>query len=320
MLADVIRRPHFDDADVARVRAVRVAELAQRADRPRTIAAQLFDRVVFGAHPYAHPAEGSVASVGALTTADVRAFHARAYGPATTTIIIAGDVTRVDAERAIEHAFGDWTGIAALAAPAAIAPHAPVLAYVDVPGADQTAVTIGRVELPSPSAAAEVGNAVLGGSPTARLDQALRDELHAATGAGSTFWSGAWSSTWSISTSVRAELIVDAIQAALALVGELRTADVPPAELARAQQTLVRAAERSFDTAISTTRAIERFVVRGVPLEHLVPDDAVTPASVREAIAPLWTDLTIIVVGDWAKIGPGLRALGLPIRRYEPLP
>ena len=321
LLGDVIRRPRFDAAEVARVRGLRVAELTERAGRPRTMAAQLFDHVVFGAHPYGHPAEGTPRSVAALTADDVRGFHARAYGPATTIIIVAGDVRRAQVEQAVTHAFGDWRGGAAVSPPPPIAPYVPELAYIDIPGATQTAVMIGRripVDVVG-DAAAEVGNGVLGGSTDARLDRALRDRLAASTGAGSSFWSGAWSRTWAISTSVRTERTADAIHAALALVDELRSTPAPQPELARAQQTLVRAFTRSFETATSTTRALEHLVVRGVPPEtaiaRLLAD--VTPASAHDAISPLWTDLAIVVVGDWATIGPQLRALGLPTRAYD---
>jgi zinc protease len=325
LLADVIRRPAFTDADVTRVRAEHVAELARQRERPRTVAAPIFDRVVFGDHPYAHPASGTPAAVGALGPADLRAFWARAYGPTTTTVIVAGDVSRAVLERLLAHAFADGSAPAARPAspPPLPAEPPPTLAYVDVPGAPETAVLVGR-RTPGagdpPPLAHALANAVLGGTPDSRLEHRLRDELAVTFGIGSSAWRGEWAGTWGIATSVRAPSTAAAIRAVLEIVDSLRTTEIPAAELARARLALTRAAAQGFETTSGTARAVERLVSQDLALDHYATLDArlaaITPAAVRAAAFAQWTGLSIVVVGDWATIGEPLRALGLPLRRY----
>jgi zinc protease len=324
LLAAAITQPRFADADVLDARAARAAELELHRTRPRMIAAQLFDRIAFGAHPYARPAEGTAAGIATLTAADLRAFWQRAYTPATTIVVVAGDITRAALDRELARVLGRWTGPAAaeLAAPP-VPVTAPQLAYVDVPGAAQSIVLIGRA-IPAAGGdtlAADVANTMLGGSQTARLDHELRDTLAATFGASASFWRGRWGGTWTISTATKTAATVDAIRAALRVVETTRTVDAPPDELARAATLVARAAGRSFDTTSSAVRALVRLVQQGLPLDHgatvAARAAAITPAVARAAIAPLWTEPTIVVVGDWAVIGDGLRALGLPVVRYD---
>jgi predicted Zn-dependent peptidase len=47
--------------------------------------------------------------------------------------------------------------------------------------------------------------------------------------------------------------------------------------------------------------------------------EAVTPAEVQSA-AGKWTDLSIVVVGDWQKLRGELTSFGLPVTSYDALP
>src|SRR5262249_47621170 len=162
----------------------------------------VFERLVFGAHPYAQPPLGFVATVGPLTARDVRAFWRDHYGPRTTTIAVAGDADRATLEPLVTAAFRAWTGGIAAAAPApppAPAGGPPVVASVERPGAPQSVVQPGRTGGGAGDpvwAAHEVGNSALGGSFSSRLSTSLR-EVHGWTyGVGSGFFRGRWAGSW----------------------------------------------------------------------------------------------------------------------------
>ena len=55
LLADIILRPKLAAADFERIKGDRRAELALRPDRPREVAALVFEQQLFGKHPYAPP-------------------------------------------------------------------------------------------------------------------------------------------------------------------------------------------------------------------------------------------------------------------------
>ncbi len=322
LVAAAIRQPHLYDRDLQRIRAIRIAELAAEDDRPRTVAALAFDRVVFGAHPYGHPAEGVAASVATIGAADCRAFWERAYGPATTTVIVVGGAPAAELERAVVTAFGDW---AVLVPPLAPPPHvgparAPVLAFLDRPGATEAAIVIGKqVELAGGDRlAADVANQVFGGGPGSRLDRRLREELGVTSGAASSFWRGQLGSTWSIVTSTSTSNAARTIGELRALIETARRIEPTPAELARARSLMLRGVSGVFETTAGTTRALERLVVQNRELTfdgYRERIEQITATAARAAIDDAWSQPSIVVVGDWQKLGPALAALGLPIQK-----
>ena len=57
-----------------------VAESVRRRDEPRDIVDLVDNRVLFGDdHPYGRPARGTVGSLNAVTTDDLRAFYAQHF-------------------------------------------------------------------------------------------------------------------------------------------------------------------------------------------------------------------------------------------------
>jgi predicted Zn-dependent peptidase len=327
LAADVLLRPRFAPADVARVKADRVADLRRRVDEPRLVAGLVFERLVFGAHPYAQPTDGFVATVAKLGPADVRAFWRDHYGPRATTIIVAGDVDRATLEPLLAAQLGAWKGGPADAeppAPPAPVAHPPVLAFVDRPGAPQSVVTIGRLGPAAGDpewAAHEVVNTALGGSFSSRLNRSLR-ELHGWTyDVSSGFWHGRTAGAWQIVTSLETPDTAAGIAEALSIVEATRTAPLADDELARTQLLLTRSLPQDFETNAGIASAFERLASLGLP------DDwhqgwaarvrAITAADAERAAAAAWSDLTIVVVGDWKAVGPGLVKLGVPIVQVD---
>ena len=122
----------------------------------------------------------STASVEALTLDDVRAFHAAAYRPDLTTIVVIGDISAADAQRAVAAAFGSWT--AEGPTPTLDLPALPAnpASTAQVPDANrlQAAVSLSQtVALPVASPdryVLELGNTILGGGFSSRLYRDLR--------------------------------------------------------------------------------------------------------------------------------------------------
>ncbi|HEY5921706.1 MAG TPA: pitrilysin family protein, partial [Kofleriaceae bacterium] len=319
LVGDMTIRAQF--SSFGAVRAERLAEIEQRRQRPRTIAAQVFDRVVFGAHPYAVPADGDPKVVAALTTADVRAFWERAYRPELTTIVVAGNV-RADAVRAAaQQALGAWrvASTPTRAAPA-LPSYSPKLALIDMPGARQSVVLIGR---PGTAAgdprqlATDVANSIVGGGTGARLDRELHEQRGLTLGASASAWRGRWAGSWALATTFATDKTLEGIRAALRIVEGAR--EITADEVARAKTNLLAAAQLSFETVVGTTRALERVTAQGLPADWFTTYAqrlaAISLADVRAAAT--WPDLSIVVVGDRAKLERELGGLGLPIVHYE---
>ncbi len=319
LVGDALRRPRFDDGETMRVRQDRALRIYEHRDSARAAAAQRFDRLVFGDHPYAHPAEGDPEQVLAFLPDQIRAFHARAYGPATTTVIAAGDVDRATLEHALAP-LADWRGgqPAAAASPVTAIP-GPQLAFIDRPG-DPTAVIVaggrGQAASAPDRIAAELANTAFGGAPTARLDRRFHAELNLSLAASSSFWRGAAGGSWAIATTVQRADAKRAIVELRAQIAAARTAPFSPVELATAASQLLRALPKAFETDLGTARAVARLAIQGLPDDYYATFAArlarVTPDAALRAVSGLWTEPIIVVVGDRATLQPMLADLGYP--------
>jgi zinc protease len=326
LLSDLVCRPRLSDADVARVRALRLNRLRQMRDVPAALAERVFSEALYGTTPYGHLPFGATASLECLTQADVAAFHAVAYRPDAVTIVIVGPTSSEEASAAVEAAFGDWKnqgrepvpagreGVAPAAAPARVV-------LVDRPGAAQTELRIGHVAVARQTPdyhALLVLNAVLGGQFVSRLNLILREQKGYTYGARTAFEFRHQPGPFSLATSVQTDATADAVASSLDEIGAIRerrpvTAD----ELRMAQRTLTLGYPRGFESSDQIARALSQLVL------HRLPDDtfAVFSPRIREqtidsvrvaAGAHLDPDrLAIVAVGDVTRIRAGLEGLGL---------
>jgi zinc protease len=327
LLADVLVRPRFAAADVARVKAERKADLELRPDQPRLLASLAFDALVYGGHPYGQAGAGYVGSVDKLTLADVKSFWQTHYGPAATTIVVAGDVDRAHLEAMLKAHLGGWkTKIKRSARVAAARPPTPIIALVDRPGAPQSVVRIGRpaptsLELtPAARAASDVANMATGGSFASRLNSKLREELGYTYGAFSSYWRAQWGGAWSFSSSIRTDVTVPAIKEALTIIAAMGSQPLPDAELAKAKTLIERSLPQDFETNGSIAGAFAALIVDGRPLttyRDLPAEIGAVDVAAAQAAAGTWKDLVIVVVGDRAVIGKDLTSLGLPVVAYD---
>lgn len=326
VLADVLIRPQLTDADFTRIKGDTLEDIKHRTDSPARIAGLVFDKTIFGAHPYGAPTEGMTATVDKITLADVKAFWKSRYTPAATTVIVAGDVDRTALEPLLAATFGAWKGKKPPAVKKAKAPAAttPRIVVVDKPGAEQAVVEIGRL---GPSAndpdyyPASVYNTALGGSFASRLNHRIREELGYTYGISSGYWRGGWVGSWSVSSALETKTAVAGIKEALAIVDRTRTEGIPTDELAKAKQLLVRGQPQDFETNAAIARVYSTVITQGRPLDwvqHYADNvKAVDGDAAKKVVAAQWTDLAIVVVGDWTVLGSGLTALGLPITHVD---
>ncbi len=325
LAADVILRPHLAEADFARVKAERLADLALRPDSPRAIAGVVFEQLVFAGHPYASPGAGWLDTVEALTLADVKAFWSTRYAPRAASIVVAGAVTRPQLEAMLRRTWGGWKGTARPApTPRRPGVRAPVLAFVDRPGAPQSVITIGRLgpdARDKDRAPLDLANTAVGGSFAARLNARLREELGYTYGVFSSVWRGAHAGAWSVSTSVRTDVTAASIREILAILAASTAAPLPADELERARALMVRGLPQDFETNGATAAAYAGLIGDGRPLTTYRDLPAqlarVDAARAQRAAAAQFRELSVVVVGDWAVVGKELEALGLPVVRYR---
>ena len=328
LMADVVRNPAFDPAEVARVKDQRLAEIAQEQADPASLAYRAIDPLIFGqAHPY-----GSVGSTGkasvieALTPEALAETHRTWLSPDTAGFTVVGDVTMAELLPALEAAFGDWRAPAApkpvknLAA--AIPPATRRLVVIDRPNSPQSVLLFGRVlplsgKLPE---ALGLANEVIGNGFLSRLNLNLREDKGWSYGIRSSLPTTAGPRALAVYTQVQSDKTADSIRLILDDMAAFATdKGVAAAELQRVTDGNIRGLPNSYQTNGQVLSALLDNQLLGRPdtYQASLPDiyraigAAQIDAAARSYLSP--DELVIVVVGDRKQIDAQLATLGLEI-------
>ena len=107
LLRNALTTPRFDADAIERVRGQVISIIESDAQDPEDIAAQTFDALTFGDHPYGAALEGSIDTVSALTRDDLTAAHRNALARDRVVIGAAGDISAEDLGALIDTILGD---------------------------------------------------------------------------------------------------------------------------------------------------------------------------------------------------------------------
>jgi predicted Zn-dependent peptidase len=327
LMALMLLKPTFSGADISRQRSLRLAGFTSERDSPGAVASKVFYRNLFPAtHPYHGDIDGDSASVAAFDSVAVRNWWKTAADPRRTTLVLSGDVTLQEAVSWAAKHFSGWK------APSVILSAVPArdvsgptqwksrVILVDKPEAAQSVIMIGgpgmsRTDPDYP--AAMVMNTILGGSFSSRLNDILREQLGYTYGAGSGYSFAPVSGPFVISTDVRTDVTDSSLAVILREITAIRDHGVTDVELARARNYLVLGALEDYETAGQVAGAMSTALLFRLPLATIPAElariNAVTAADVqrmaRLRLNP--AELTVVVVGDLAKIRAGIEKLGL---------
>jgi predicted Zn-dependent peptidase len=185
LLADVVRNPAFDPAEVERIRQQQLAGIAAEMTQPSGMAFRALPGLLYGPnHPYGKPFSGSgdPAVVRALTRDELVRFHQSWIRPDNATIFVVGDIPLAELTPMLEARFGTWRapGIArgTKAFNAAIPAPRPRIVLIDRPQSPQSFILAGEI---IPAEGTEdllnltAANEALGGSFLSRINMELRE-------------------------------------------------------------------------------------------------------------------------------------------------
>lgn len=329
IMADVVVRPDFPEAEVQRVRDERITELTRAGDRASTIAANAYNSLVFGSnHPYGRlPA---VETTRSMDRSVLRSFHAARYRPAGSTLILVGAVDADELHPVLEQTLGGWAG-SAPQAPTVPTPGHPArttIYLVDKPGAAQSEIRIGH-----PGVARShpdyyplvVLNTLLGGSFTSRLNTSLREVHGFSYGASSSFQMRRDAGSFIAGAAVFTAKTDSAVAAFFDELERVRAEPATAQELERAKNYVALGLPRRFETTQGVATEIALLESLGLSLDlygtYVQRILAVTPADVqrvaREYVQPGRS--VVVVVGDRSQVERGLRALPVGTVEIRPL-
>jgi zinc protease len=320
MLSDMARRPAFAPEEIDRQRQQVLSSLRVNFEDPEFIANAVFDRLVYGFHPYGMPQSGTPETLASITRDDLVAYHRRTFVPNNAILAIVGDVTAEEAFQGVQKVLGDWER-REVARPTFVAPPDPTrrVIVINKPDAVQTEVRVGHLGVPRTHADYMPLNLtlrVLGGEGANRLHQVLRTERGLTYGAKADMDTLLESGDFEASTNTRSEATGEVLRLMVDEFWRLQRERVNERELADAKAYLTGSFPLTIETPDAIATQVLNVLFYGLPVEQL--------QSFRERVNAVRVDdiervaryflrpdrLSIVLVGNAAAFTSQLRSVG----------
>jgi zinc protease len=321
LLADIVRRPRFDEHEFQRRKAQLVAQaLANEAD-PHTGRRVALSSALYGEGYGGLPTTGTRDSLATISLADIKAHYSRLMVGEGATFVVVGGLARDEAGKHLERAFGDWGGKAkAEARPIAADTGAGKLYFVDYPGAAQSVIGVAR-RAPGSDAEdlfpATVFNRSFGESFTSRVNLNLREDKGYTYGAMSMFQRFRKTGMFGVFSDVRTDVTRASLDEVLRELGDVCGArPLTAEERDNSVNGLLLGYPGSFESIGLVALRFAQLPIYDRPLDWYErwPErvSAVTLEQVN-ALGSRYCDrssFTLVVAGDKAKVAPTLEGIG----------
>lgn len=270
VLAEILQTPTFPETEIERLKGERLSEIVQIRSEPRALADEWFSRKLYDVRSrYSEPIGGNAITVSSLQRTDVVEQFQRAYTPATTTVIIAGDVSEERVLATVEASLGSWRR------PAPPRVHrsnrtrqSPATVLVERAGAPQSELRLGHAGPPRNTSdyfPLVVMNAILGGLFSSRINLNLRERNAYTYGARSAFDWRRDIGPFAVKTAVETGVTTQALREILNEIAAIREQSVSETELSLARDYLAGVFPIRFETSRAIAAALAQLVVYELP-------------------------------------------------------
>jgi zinc protease len=306
LLRTSLSSPHFDSADVERIRTQILSGLKRETSNPSSLANRKFLELAYGDHPYGRAANGNLQSVPRITVADLKDYVGRILTREKLKIAVVGDIDAASLGKLLDRTFGGLPARSNLApVPDIDAAQPPQRAFIplDVP---QTVVTFGGPGIkrsdPDFMPAFVVNHILGGGSLSSRLYREVREKRGLAY---SVYESLVWmdhSAMFVGNTGTRADRAGETVDAVTREVRRIAEEGPTQQELDEAKSYLKGSRMLSLDTSGKLAGALLQYQLDHLPIDYIEGRnalvDAVTLEDARKAAQRLWGHgLLTVVVG-----------------------
>lgn len=177
LLTRILARPDFPAGELARMKTQQLQALQRQKQVPGPQLSDVYNRALFGDHPYGIPSNGTEQSLPGIEPAQLAAFYRQYYTAGNAVIALVGDLSKTDAKRIAEQLSSALpTGERAPELPPAAALTEARQQHIEFPST-QTHILLGNqmIDRHHPDyPALYVGNKILGGGDFSAI---LMDEV-----------------------------------------------------------------------------------------------------------------------------------------------
>ncbi|WP_300008880.1 pitrilysin family protein [Pseudonocardia sp.] len=316
VLADVVTDAVMAPADVEIERGVVLEEIAMRDDDPEDLLGELFDESLFGSHPLGRPVIGSESSIRGMVRDTLHDFWRGEYTTPRMVVAAAGNLAHPHLVALVEKAFDAATSRAGAAAPAAprpagtvALPRGPrlVLRCEDTEQAHLMLGVPGVSRHDPRRSALSVLNTALGGGPSSRLFQQVREQRGLAYSVYSGLTGYTDAGTFCVYAGCAPERLGEVASVVRSVLGEVAAGGLTPAEVERAQGNLRGGLVLGLEDTPSRMNRLGRSELdhgrQRTLAESLGRIAAVTPEQVADVARELLSGpLTAAVVGPYDEV------------------
>jgi len=325
--ADLAQHPAFAQEEIDRQRRQAMSSLQVSYDDPDYLADVVFDRIVFGTHPYGRPPTPE--SIASITRDDLVAFHQTWFAPNNAMLAIIGDLSTDELFAAAERAFGSWArkDVEEVTLPDP-PPAARRVVVIDRPGSAQTEIRVGHlgVSRTTPDyVALDLAIRILGGEGANRLFGVLRTDRGLTYGASASLNTYRRAGDIMAETDTRTGVTGEALRLIVDEFARLRRETVREEELDGAQEFLAGNFPLTIETPSAIAQQVLAHMYYGLDLGDIETYrdrvNEVTPDDIHR-VAQRYVNpdaLTIVLVGDAATFTDQLQRVGFDTFERIPL-
>ena len=306
---ELLLEPRWDETEFARLERELATRLRDREASPPAIASNVFSSLLYGdAHAFGTPASGTPATVGAITLDDLKTYFTEHFSPTSATFHVAGPVSQERVEATLAGLTERWPAkqVTFPSQPAPPAVQGGTVYFVDVPGAKQSVLQVGRLALSATDpdfTRLGFANERLGGSSSGRLFQLLRIEKGYTYGATSQIVETLEVGPWFAQTSVRANVTRESLEL---LRDQIRdyAETFTQHDVDVTQNQILKGNTRAFESLNAKLGLLRRMSRLGLPPDFLEHDQRtlleMTQDDFREVITTYLDEsrMIYVVVGD----------------------
>ena len=321
LVEELLLEPRWDETECARLARELATRLRDRESSPPAIARNVFSRVLYGEeHAFGTPASGTPDTMAGIELADLKTYYTEYFSPADATFHVAGPVSQARVTAALASLTDRWATkqVSIPVQPAPPTLEGQTVYFVDIPGAKQSVLQVGRLALSATDpdfTRLDFANERLGGSSSGRLFQLLRIEKGYTYGARSNLTETLELAPWSAQTSVRANVTLESLEL---VRDQIRSyaATFTQEDVEVTQNQVIKSNTRAFESLNAKLGLLRRMSRLGLPADFVERDQetllGMTQDDFRGVIDTYLDEsrMIYVVVGDAATQRSRVAALG----------
>lgn len=326
LLQEKLFNPKFTQEALDRNKTQIMEGFKQAKTQPAGVASSVYNKILYGVdNVRTFSTQGNEQTVPGITLQDVQNYYDSYFVPSLTKVIVVGDINEAAAKAKLAF-LNSWKDKKVdLPKPADGKSFDKTTLYlVDVPNAAQSEIRIGYLSGLNYDATGDyyklgIANYILGGAFNSRINMNLRENKGWTYGARSGFASGKFGGNFTASAGVRASSTDSAVVEFIKEIKNYNATGITNDELAFTKQSIGQSDARKYETNGQKANFLSMLLEYDLKPTYVDEQTKILSGISNAEINSLAnkylnTDkMVILVVGDKAKVLPGLQKLGYPI-------